>query len=144
MAEVKLVVDGARMAELLRGPSGPVFRHLAERATVVQMAARAKAPRRTGCLQASIVKRVEENPISGFAIRIVADTRPCSPKRISYALFVEEGTKPHEIKAKGDGVLAFHWDHGPNGPGLYFFKSVQHPGTKGVHFMRDALPLAVV
>lgn len=139
---VKLVVDGAKMAELLRGPTGPVVRHLVARATVVQAAAKAQAPRRTGCLQDSIVKRVEDTPM-GALVRIVADTTPCSPTRTSYAWWVEEGTPPHDIVARNASALAFYWANGPDGPGTYFFRKIKHPGTKGVHFMRDALPLAV-
>ncbi len=45
-------------------------------------------------------------------------------------LFIRGGTKPHKIAAKGGGVLAFLWASGPQGPGLHFFKSVNHPGTK--------------
>jgi hypothetical protein len=104
------------------------------------MAARAKAPRRTGCLQESIVKRVEFGVPSGFIIRIVCDTTPCSPTRTSYSLFVHEGTQPHAIY--GNPTLSFWWDAGPNGPGQYFFSSVQHPGTRPQPFLRDALPLA--
>jgi hypothetical protein len=141
VATVKLVVDGARMAELLRSPTGPVGRHLIGRAEIVKQAARAKAPKKTGCLASSIVKRVEENPATGFRIRIVADTTPCSPERKSYSLYVHEGTRPHTIMAKGK-TLAFYWAHGPTGPGMYYFQSVNHPGTKPVPFLRDALPLA--
>lgn len=139
---MKLVIDGARMAALLRGPTGPVTRHLIERATVVQMAAKAQAPRRTGCLQDSIVKRVEDSPL-GVVIRIVADTTPCSPERKSYAYYVHEGTEPHEIVARNASVLAFYWATGPDGPGTYFFRSVHHPGTPPNRFLTDNLPLAV-
>lgn len=141
MAEVKLVLDGVRMAELLRSPTGPVGRMLIERGERVKVAARAKAPVKSGCLQSSIVKRFEDLG-DRIAVRVVADTTPCSPERKSYALFVEEGTKPHVIR--GNPTLAFNWPGGPDGPGMYFFSSVNHPGTKGVHFMRDALPMAVV
>ena len=141
MAAIKLVVDGARMAELLRSPSGPVYRMLFARGEVVRQAAKAKAPVKSGCLRDSIVKRMEERA-EGLACRVVADTTPCSPKRTSYALFVEEGTRPHTIQ--GNPTLSFFWPTGPDGPGLYHFASVNHPGTKGIHFMRDALPLAAV
>jgi hypothetical protein len=143
MADVKMVWDGARMAELLRSPTGPVGRHLIARGEIVKQAARAKAPRKTGCLQESIVKRVEENPATGFVIRIVSDTTSCSPTRTSYSLFVHEGTEPHVIEPKGK-VLSFYWDRGPDGPGQYFFAGpVQHPGTRPNPFLRDTLPLAV-
>lgn len=139
---MKLVIDGARMAQLLRGPTGPVTRHLIERATVVQAAAKAQAPRRTGCLQDSIVKRVEETPL-GVVVRIVADTQGCSPTRISYAYWVHEGTEPHAIRAKNASTLAFFWPNGPEGPKVYFFREVHHPGTKANRFLTDQLPLAV-
>jgi hypothetical protein len=140
---VKLVIDGARMEELLRSPAGPVGRHLIERSTVVQYAAKDKAGRKTGCLADSIVKRVEETSEPGvlMRIRIVADTTPCSPTRESYALFVEEDTEPHEIAAKNAGALAFDWPAGPTG-GMFFAASVHHPGTRGKHFLKDSLPLA--
>ena len=128
------------MAELLHSPAGPVGRHVITRGEIVKQAARAKAPRKSGCLQGSIVKRIEERP-EGIAVRVVADTTPCSPKRESYALYVEEGTRPHVIQ--GNPTLAFFWPSGPDGPGMYFFGSVNHPGTRGVHFLKDALPLAI-
>lgn len=137
-----LVVDGARAAAFLRSPTGPVVRHLIERATVVQSAAKAQAPVKTGCLRDSIVKRLEvegDDPI----VRIVCDTTPCSPTRTSYAYWVHEGTEPHDIVAKNGGMLSFFWQDGPDGPGQYFFRTVHHPGTKPNHFLTDNLPLAV-
>ncbi len=138
----KLVIDGARMNELLRSPAGPVGRYMIGRAEVVKQGARAKAPRLTGCLQDSIVKRVEEDPLFGFKITIVSDTTPCSPTRTSYSLYVHEGTVQHVIAAKGK-ALAFHWSGGPEGAGTYFFQQVNHPGTWAQPFLRDALPLAL-
>ena len=143
LADVKIVWDGARMAQLLRSPTGPVGVHLIGRAEIVKQAAKAKAPRRTGCLQESIVKRVEENPATGFLIRIVSDTTPCSPKRESYSLYVHEGTKEHVIESKDGKPLAFFWANGPDGAGMYFFSRVNHPGTRAQPFLADALPLAV-
>lgn len=133
----EFVVDGAAMAELLRSPSGPVGRHLIERCTVVQMAARRQAPRRTGCLQDSIVKRAET--FGGeLAMRIQSDTTSCSPSRTSYSLFVHEGTAAHDIYAKAGGVLAFQV-----GGQTVFATHVHHPGTKPNHFLSDNLHLAI-
>jgi hypothetical protein len=139
----KLILDGARMAELLRSPTGPIGLHVMERSTVVQFAAKEKAGRKTGCLSDSIVKRWEESadPEVLMRVRIIADTTPCSTNRESYALFVEEDTKPHEIAAKNAGALAFDWAAGPTG-GMFFAQSVHHPGTTGKHFLKDSLPLA--
>jgi hypothetical protein len=134
MGAVKLVLDGARMAELVRSPYGPVGRHLIERATVFQAAAKAQAPRRTGCLADSIVKRVEDHG-SSFLIRVVCDTTPCSPTRASYALYVHDGTAPHDIFAKPGGVLAF-----PGADGSTVFAThVHHPGTQANRFLTDNL-----
>ena len=138
-ATYRLVIDGAAMAELLRSPSGPVGRHLIERTTRVQMGARAiLAPhRKTGCLEDSLVKRAET--VGGeLAMRLISDTTPCSPERISYSLFVHEGTPAHDIAARNAAVLAFEW-HGE----MAFFARVHHPADKAVPFLRDALPLAV-
>jgi hypothetical protein len=137
MAEIKLVLDGARLAELLHSPTGPVGRHMIERGELVKQGARARAPRKSGCLQGSIVKRVEDR-VEGIAIRVIADTSPCSPDRKSYALFVHNGTQAHTIEAKNAGVLSFEW-HGER----VFFASVLHPATRGHPFLRDSLPLAV-
>jgi hypothetical protein len=137
VSEVRIVWDGARLAELLRSPAGPVGRHIIGRGEIVRQAGKAKANRDTGCLQDSIVKRIEEGP-EGIKVRIVADTTPCSPSRTSYALFVHEGTEAHQIVAKNAQALSFEW-HGQR----VFFASVNHPGYKGNPFLRDALPLAV-
>lgn len=135
-ADFKLVVDGAAMAELLRSPSGPVGRHVIERATRVQMGARARAPRKTGCLQDTIVKRVESLG-DEIAVRVISDTTPCSPSRTSYSLFVHEGTGPHDIYPVKAQALAFQV-----GGETVFAAHVHHPGTKAIPFLRDALPLA--
>lgn len=135
MSDYKLIIDGAKLAELLRSPTGPVGRHLFERGTLVQ--ARAKQilepHRKTGCLEGSIVKRPEM--LAGeLAIRIQSDTTSCSVTRTSYSLFVHEGTPPHDIYAKPGGVLAFQV-----GGETIFASQVHHPGTKPVPFLRDAL-----
>lgn len=50
-----------------------------------------------------------------------------------YAFFVDQGTKPHIIKAHGT-ALSFQWS---NVGGQAFFRSVHHPGTKPANFARD-------
>lgn len=56
------------------------------------------------------------------------------------ALFVEHDTRPHLIRAKhltpkgNPGYLRF-----PQGAQFIFRHQVQHPGTSGVHMMRDSL-----
>jgi hypothetical protein len=147
MSQVKLVLDGARMAQLLRSPQGPVIRLLLERGELFKAAARRQARgrygtsgTRTGCLERSIVKRIEDAP-GGVGLRVFSDTRPCSPNRRAYGLYVHEGTKPHTIE--GNPTLAFRWDKGPEGPGMYFFRSVKHPGTKPNRFFTDNMGIFV-
>jgi len=131
----KLIIDGAAMAELLRSPSGPVGRHLIERATLVQAAAKAQAPRRTGCLQDSIVKRAETLG-DELAIRIQSDTTSCSRTRTSYSLFVHEGTPPHDIP----GAFGIPAPFGIGGQ----FAGKFHPGHPAPNrFLSDNLHLAV-
>lgn len=56
------------------------------------------------------------------------------------------GTKPHEIPKGGSAAqmakgypLRFFWEKGPRGPDVYYFWSVQHPGTKPDDFTQRAL-----
>ena len=50
-----------------------------------------------------------------------------------HALFVEEDTKAHRIEPRKGRVLRF-MQHGA----LRFSRGVNHPGTKGKHFMDEA------
>lgn len=54
-------------------------------------------------------------------------------------IYVEEDTRPHLIKAKKAEFLRF-----PMGPRFLYRRQVSHPGTQGVHMMRDALAVADV
>jgi hypothetical protein len=132
-ADFRLIMDGAALAYLLRSPAGPVGRFLTERATVVQAAAKQQAPRRTGCLQDSIVKRFESDG-DQMAIRIVSDTSPCSPEHKSYSLFVHEGTAPHDIP----GAFGIPAPFGVGGR----FGGKFHPGHGANRFLADSLHLA--
>lgn len=146
MAAVKVILDGAVMAAELRGPSGPVTRHLIERAEEFKVAARRQArgkagtASRSGCLENTIVKRVVQTA-QGVEIRMISDTSPCSANKESYSAAVHEGTKPHAIE--GNPTLAFPWEHGPEGAGMYFFRSVWHPGTQPNRFFTDNMPIFV-
>lgn len=52
--------------------------------------------------------------------------------------FITEGTNPHRIPREGNKLLAFQWEKGPEGPGMYFFYFVNHPGTKANPFHLEA------
>lgn len=52
--------------------------------------------------------------------------------------FIIEGTRPHPISAVNAKALRFFWVRGPQGPGIYFYRSVKHPGTDPNRFMGRA------
>lgn len=80
---------------------------------------------RTGRLRASIVRGQR----STWVHFVKAGSR-----RAPYALFVEEDTKAHIIRARRVQFLRFV----VAGGGVRFARAVNHPGTTGKHFMRDA------
>ncbi len=138
METVRLIIDGAVMESLLRGPDGAVSRFMMTRAEVVRRAAVIQCPKRTGKLSRSILKRSYEGE-KGVNIVVGA--------YLPYAVFVHEGTKAHTIAAKNAPMLAFAWPSGPfgakgmGGTGLHFYKVVHHPGTKPNRFLSDNLRL---
>ncbi len=132
MAEVRLVIDGAVMEEMLHGPGGAVNRYLLGRAEIVKRAAVIQCNKATGRLSQSIVKR-ETAVGTELGVRIVA-AQP-------YALYVHNGTKPHIIRAKNKPYLVFFWPNGPSGAHVYKMKQVNHPGYRGNKFLTDNLHL---
>lgn len=82
----------------------------------------AHAPFRTGALKADLGKEYDNR--SKIA-RVGAESIP-------YAIYVEEGTPPHVIRAKKGGGL--HW-LGAEHP----MSEVNHPGATATHFMKNAL-----
>lgn len=44
--------------------------------------------------------------------------------------WVSKGTKAHIIEARKRPWLVFFWERGPEGPRVYKFKKVNHPGAK--------------
>jgi hypothetical protein len=128
---MKLITDGAVLDNLLRGPTGQVFRYMSVKATEVQVEAKKKANKKSGCMADSVVKRTFFGTPEGFEIHIQCDTRPCSPSRTAYAYYIHEGTKPHDIPN------AFGW--GPTFGIGGRFDGRFHPGYPGNPFLRDAL-----
>lgn len=57
------------------------------------------------------------------------------PKSSMVPQVLESGAKPHKIEAVNAAALAFDW---PVIGGMAFFKSVQHPGFAGIHYMQNA------
>jgi hypothetical protein len=85
------------------------------------------------------IRRVMRNDWSGFVI--------AGGRGARHALFVEDGTKAHEIRPKRVGSVSSRRRAGKAMPPLLRFqingrwvsaKVVHHPGTKPTHFMLDA------
>jgi hypothetical protein len=91
-------------------------------------------PKRTGLTAGSVTSDAFSVP--GGVLGVVGSASPV-------ALFIEEGTKPHEIRAINAKALSFPFGVGPLRPGgsfgSIFVKSVHHPGTKAQHIFANTL-----
>jgi hypothetical protein len=96
----------------------------AEDLVAAQMAA---APVDTGTLRASI--HIDSIEAGGDSVTATTAT---GGESSAYAIFVHEGTGPHEITPKAAQALAW-----PGG--AHPVKVVHHPGTHPDHFMSDPL-----
>ena len=119
---VEVSTGGLEFEEVAESLSEDLKQKLVEK--LVDMAYAAAfwgAPWRTGKLAGSIVKDVSEDEASISALA-------------SYAVYVEKGTAPHEIRPVNASVLAFE-----AGGGVVFTRLVRHPGTKPNPFMQRAV-----
>ena len=99
--------------------------------------ARQLAPSRSGRLRSAIDVAQNRDTAGRFSPgwQVVCD--------VPYALFVHEGTRPHPIRPVRASALAFYWEK----VGAFVFfppwgrppGQVNHPGTTGQPFLRDAL-----
>lgn len=135
------VIDGQKLAEVLRGSNGPVLRELIEAAEAVKREAvrrvgvyqppdaysAAHRRRRPGTLRDSIVKRVTHGP-NGVVVQVGSED--------SIAYLHHEGTLPHVIRARLRPMLVFYW---PKVGRVVAFKQVNHPGTEPNRFLTDAM-----
>lgn len=119
---VEVVQRGLDLSVLAERLRPEVAQKLVERlADVALYSAFFEAPWRTGYLAQSLVKEVGD---------LEASVSPLAP----YAVYVEYGTAPHEIRPVRASVLCFE---GPKG-GLVFTRLVNHPGTRANPFMQRA------
>lgn len=134
----RVVMDPAKLAEVLRGPNGPVMRRLIQDGEAVKDEARRlvrvhkptpgeRRNRRPGTIRDNIVKRV---PGPGVVMVIAQD--PIS-------LIEHEGTEAHKIAPRSSERLVF-WS-GKAGRVVFMPKgrAVNHPGTTGSKFLLRAL-----
>ncbi len=125
MIEFSVTSSGVELDELAQRLSGPLRQKLIERVTdIAFVAAFWGAPVLTGYLASTIYKEVTPNEGKVGAAA-------------SYAVDVELGTAPHEIRPANGKVLAFMV-----AGKMVFTPIVHHPGTKANPFLRRAADLA--
>lgn len=128
-------VAGARMDRLpedVRANLRRVLPQLAKRlGAVVEANMEARLQTRT---HLKVSKLLVENPATIYAKVAMEWTGPKSKALVP--LWLEEGTKPHEIVARNASVLAFYW---PKIDGMFFGPRVNHPGNKAYRIFGDAL-----
>lgn len=89
--------------------------------------AKQEAPSKTGEFKNSIGYRTQ---VIGQSIKLeVVMMQPLGD-------WIIKGTKRHPIV--GNPILRFFWQKGPDGPGIYYFRRVMHPGTKPNRFNERA------
>lgn len=136
----QVVLNPVALAELLRGPNGPVVRRLIEDGEIVKQGARRRVgvskpdpvprrgrQRRPGTLRDSIVKRVVTR-----GTEVVCQVGSEDP----IALLHHEGTQPHPIDPVKASHLVFHWDRVGR---VVYLLHVNHPGTRPNRFLIDSL-----
>lgn len=107
----------------------PMAMELASDIVVVE--AKQRAPRATNNLATSIQRMPVTGSFSGGDLQGgVTATAP-------YAGYVEDGTRPHEIRPRTKKALRWPSRGGPGG--WAFAKRVMHPGTRPQPFMAPAL-----
>jgi len=140
--QVYLVMNPVGLAEVLRGPGGPVVRDLIVRGERVKVRMKQLCPVRTGNMRDHIVKRIvegkggEPNCLIGI-------------EKVPYAVWVVKGSQPHDIYPVNARVLAWQGSHGDN-PSLeremtgdwIYAHHVHHPGNKPNPFMYLSLAAA--
>lgn len=121
-----VTLDEVAIEELLHGLGGPVMNHVELTAHAIEAVAASLAPVGEEMGQQHLRDTGEVVPAHGVAT--VVFTSP-------HALYVEEDTRPHIIRAKNSPVLVFYW--GKVGKTV-FLPFVNHPGTTGQHFLTRA------
>jgi hypothetical protein len=122
MITVEISTRGLQFEEVAQHLSGPLRQKLLEKLTDIAYAsAFFNAPWLTGRLAQSIIKEIGDGEA-----RIAA----LAP----YAIYVVNGTAPHEIKPRNARVLCFK-----AGGKMIFTPVVHHPGTKPNPFMQEAV-----
>lgn len=92
------------------------------------------APEKTGKFKAGLRYRTD---VRGEG-RVTGTIYAGGPHAFLLPIFIY-GSRPHTIVARRARALRFFWERGPRGPGIYYYKSVQRPGTDPHPFIAQAM-----
>ncbi|MGV1079719.1 MAG: hypothetical protein ACOYD1_07685 [Candidatus Nanopelagicales bacterium] len=130
---VQVIIDRPAL-HVFRGWAGPLGWSFSRLSRETVWRQKQLAHRRTGALQNSISANLRPQLMNG---NLTFETG----SKVKYALIHELGSKPHIITPKkAGGVLVFFW---PKVGHVVAFKSVQHPGTRGYHYLTEGLEAAM-
>lgn len=132
VGRTELVFDDVAMAELLHTPTGPVGRDLETKGAIVNRGAKRRAAvspdgsngRPPGYMRSKIYWQLGVDAISVY-VDIISPA--LSKKDAPYGLFVEVGTRPHEIRRH----IYIN--------GVSTLRLTNHPGTDAQPYLRPAL-----
>lgn len=148
-SNVRIIIDPLKMAELLRGEQGPVFRHMVRVGDKVVT----EAKRRVGVSKAPPTQFRKRGSGGRFTGRTTPHMRDTIVKRVGtignvvvvtvgtdakYALYHHEGTPAHDIV--GNPLLVFYWERVG---AVVAFRKVHHPGTQPNRFLTEAAEAVV-
>lgn len=126
----EVIIDEAALHHF-QGWEGPVGRSVERLGRETVFRQQALANRKTGVMAAGLhIKKGHWS--KGIQFDAGSD--------VHYTRFVDQGTKPHKITAKGGGYLTFFW---PKVGRIVHFKSVSHPGNKAYGFLMKGLERAL-
>lgn len=88
------------------------------------------AKERVNVRSGSLRESIGRTPARAVGTKAVADVFA----RVEHAIYVEMGTRPHEIRARRAKALRFWWRGR-----IVFRQRVWHPGTTGTKFLSGAV-----
>jgi len=134
MARTRVEIADGELQAAVAGPRGLATAYVRRITRQIENRARLYAPVNTGNLRGSITSAVVSR---GLTVSGTVGTP------VHYAVYVHEGTRPHEILPRTPGGV-LTWKAGPGsgenraGPRLYARRTF-HPGTRPQPFLRRAM-----
>lgn len=123
-------LDYAALDEVLYGLGGAVMDHVILTAEAIRDVAK-------GLVHTSETPHADGSPhLAETGHVIPAPGRAEVVFDAPYAAAYHNGARPHQIVPRNAQVLAFEWPK--RGPGVFFFKAVNHPGNKPHPFLTEA------